>query len=106
MNIDLNKFLTNEEMLKLCIDYVVMDIKTNGIPFSEAFKSEAGVYVTMYCIDKLKIDNKDIDLKNGIAIHSERLNLVYERLMSQDVENGILEPCFNEDGSITYEKIG
>lgn len=106
MNIDLNKFLTNEKMLILCLDYVIMDIKSNGVPFRDAFESDAGLYVTMYCIDKLKITAKTLNLENTLTVHSERLNLINDRLMSQGVENGTLEPCFNEDGSITYEQVG
>ena len=106
MNIDLNKFLTNEEMLILCLDYVIMDIKANGIAFRDAFQSDAGLYVTMYCVDKLKITKETLDLKDTLDIHSERLSLINDRLMNIGVENGTLEPCFNDDGSITHEQVG
>lgn len=106
MNIDLNKFLTNEEMLILCLDYVIMDIKANGYSFVDACESQAGSYISAYCIDKLGFkEGENLTSAQIIKLNDERLSLLYDRVMTKEVEDGILEPSFNEDGSITYEQV-
>ncbi len=84
-----------------------MDIKCNGITFQDAIKSDAGVFVSMYCISELGFGKQDdiLTLEQIIKVSEKRLSLLSDRLVQHDVINGVLEPVFKEDGTITYEKV-
>ena len=97
--LDINKFVTEEVFLKMCLDNLIYTCERKKVTFYSIINditSPIGLFIGMYTLKKIGVNATEVDATRFID------KLINQRLTEIQVEDGLIEPVFMDDGTIEY----
>lgn len=98
--------MTDEQLLAICLDYIILSRTFNKYdpliyePDRNSLNTEAGQFVMMYCMSKYTTEEPTIE-----EIVDDLNEMLDNRMTEHACKNEIIEPEFNEDGTISYKLV-
>lgn len=97
--LDINKFITEEQFLKLCLDNLIYTCQRKKLTYYSVINdlnSPIGLFIGMYTVKNIGQDSNAADATRFID------KLIGQRLTEISVEDGLIEPIFMDDGTVEY----